>query len=139
MAVDATIAHPAHLSTTEPQPEYFLRGLGLLELHGEEILRSYQGGGHYLIPSGTEANRLYEVRVGVRPERSRCECVGFGHHRHCSHVVCATLAHKKSAVCDGCGRRFRHRDLVEVQESLTYFEGDLLCYGCAAGSDADVL
>ena len=52
---------------------YHLQGLGLYEPHGEEILSSYQGAGHWLVPSGTETCRLYEVRVGARRERDRCE------------------------------------------------------------------
>lgn len=123
-----TVAHPAPEST--PQPGYVLRGLGLFELHQDVILEGYQGAGRWLIPSGTVADRLYGVRAYARPDRSRCECVGFAHHKHCSHIVCATIARKKSAVCDGCGRRFRHRELVEVtedHESLTWFPGDRLC------------
>jgi hypothetical protein len=44
-----------------------------------------------------------------------------------------------TAVCDGCGERFPRGELVEVQESLTYFAGDLLCSECWHGSDAVVL
>jgi len=130
-----TIARSGQESTTEPQPGYVLRGLGLFELHGDEVIAGYQGGGRWLVPSGTVDSRLYEVRVGTRPERSRCECVGYGHHKHCSHIVCATEARRKSAVCDGCGGRFRHRELVEVtedHENLAWFVGDKLCrQGCA--------
>ncbi len=49
------------------------------------------------------------------------------------------LAASRLCPCAGCSGRFHGRDLVEVQESLTYFEGDLLCPGCYGGSDADVL
>jgi hypothetical protein len=130
--IDQKSSAPAHPYT--PEPAYVLRGLGLFELHAGEILASYQGGGKYLVPSGTAANGLYEVRVGTRPERNRCECRGFGTHRHCSHVVAAGRVAKKSAVCDGCGIRTWRRDLVEVtedHESLTWFVGDLLCRPCA--------
>jgi hypothetical protein len=44
-----------------------------------------------------------------------------------------------TAECAGCGRRFHRGELVEVQQSLTYFEGDLLCEECWRGSDAVVL
>ncbi len=128
---------PAHPSTPETAPAYVLRGLGLFELHADDILASYRGGGKYLVPSGTAANGLYEVRVGVR--RNRCECRGFASHGHCSHVVAAGRVAKKSAVCDGCGARTWRRDLSEVQESLTYFAGDLLCRSCRRDSDAAVL
>ncbi len=125
--VTATEAPPT------PEPAYVLRGLGLFELHRDEILHSYRGAGRYIVPSGTEANGLYEVRVGTRPERNKCECRGFAGHNHCSHVVAAGRVAKRSAVCDGCGERRWDRQLVEVTEdhdSLTWFVGDRLCGGC---------
>ncbi len=130
--IDTTVAHPAHESTPENIPAYVLRGLGLFELHAGEILASYQGGGKYLVPSGTTANGLYEVRVGTRPERHRCECKGYQSHKHCSHLIAAERVAKRSGVCDGCGERVWSRDLVEVgDDSLTFFEGDELCRPCA--------
>ena len=116
----------------EPVPGYVLRGLGLFELHAEEILAGYQGGGKWLIPSGTVADRHYEVRVGVR-RPSTCECIGHRHHSHCSHVEVARLAAKKSAVCDCCGHRRWDWELVEVTEDdelLSWFPGDSLCLTC---------
>ncbi len=126
-------------STPETAPSYVLRGLGLYELRADEILDSYRGGGRWLVPSGTDAGNVYLVRVGTRPERHRCECRGFSSHRHCSHVVAAERTAKRSGLCDGCGVRTWRRDLSEVQESLTYFAGDLLCRSCRRDSDADVL
>ncbi len=49
----------------------------------------------------------------------------------CKHTSAARYVKAKTATCSGCSERFRHRDLVEVQESLTYFEGDLVCLECA--------
>jgi hypothetical protein len=43
-------------------------------------------------------------------------------------------AKPKTAPCDGCGKRLPLRDLLEVHdwhESLTFFEGDLICEECA--------
>ncbi len=131
-----SLAQPAHPSTPEPQPAYVLRGAGLFELHRDEVLTGYQGAGKWLIPSGTEAGRVYEVRVGIRPERNRCECTGFHHHDHCSHVVCAGMARKKSAVCDCCGERHYWPQLTEVTEEdelLAWFAGDRLCSTCVPG------
>ena len=54
-------------------------------------------------------------------------------------VVRAVLPAAKLRSCAGCSGRFHGRDLVEVRESLTYFEGNLLCPDCRDGSDADVL
>ena len=131
-----SLAQPATQSTREPEPQpaYVLRGLGLFELHKDEILAGYQGGGRWLIPSGTARDRRNEVRVSsTRPERQRCECVGFQHHNHCSHLVCATIAHRRSAVCDACGERRWWTELQEVQEEdelLAWFPGDRLCNSC---------
>ncbi len=133
--IDTSVPKVQHPTT----PGYVLRGLGLFELHADEILDSYRGGGRWLVPSGTDAGNVYEVRTGTRPERNRCECRGFSSHRHCSHVVAAERVAKRSGVCDGCGERVWRRDLSEVQESLTYFAGDLLCRSCRRDSDADVL
>ncbi len=129
-----SIAPPAHQSTPEPQPAYVLRGAGLFELHREDL--EYLGGGRWLVPSGSESGKAYEVRVGTRPERNRCECTGFQRHGHCSHVVCAGIARKKSAVCDSCGERRWWPQLTEVQEDdglLAWFPGDRLCDDCRPG------
>ncbi|MDP9454634.1 MAG: hypothetical protein M3Q60_02360 [Actinomycetota bacterium] len=129
--IDISVPKVQHPST--PEPAYVLRGLGIFELHADDILASYQGGGRYIVPSGTEANGMYEVRVGTRPGRNRCECRGFASHKHCSHVVAAGRVARRSAVCDGCGERRWDRELLEVTEdhdSLTWFPGDLLCRGC---------
>ncbi len=131
LLIDQSVPKVQHPSTTEPA--YVLRGLGLFELRADEILGSYRGGGKYLVPSGTEANGMYEVRVGTRPGRNRCECRGWASHGHCSHVVAASRVAKKSGVCDSCGERRWDRELVEVTEdhdSLTWFVGDRLCGGC---------
>ncbi len=135
--IDTSVPKVQHPTT--PEPAYVFRGLGLFELYAGEILGSYRGGGKYLVPSGTEAGNLYEVRVGTRPERSRCECRGWASHKHCSHVIAAERVAKRSGMCDGCGVRTWRRDLSEVQESLTFFEGDLLCRSCRRDSDAVIL
>ncbi|MDP9478427.1 MAG: SWIM zinc finger family protein, partial [Actinomycetota bacterium] len=114
-------------------PDYVLRGLGIVAVAQDLILDSYQGGGRWLVPSGSDPGRHYEVRVGSHPKRNRCECRGFGSHGYCSHVVAASRVAKKSAVCDSCGTRRWWHDLVEVGEddaSLTWFPGDRLCKAC---------
>ena len=48
------------------------------------------------------------------------------------HVTAARYVKAKTATCSGCSERLRHRDLYEVGgDSLTFFEGDLVCIGCA--------
>jgi hypothetical protein len=110
------------------------RGRGLFETYRDEL--EYIGGGTWLIPSGSDLSKGYEVRVGTRPERSRCECIGYERHGHCSHLICAQLAHRRSAVCDCCGERRWWSELTEVQEEdelLAWFPGDRLCAHCVPG------
>jgi hypothetical protein len=130
--IDQTIARPGQESTREPEPAYVLRGHGLFEIHRDEL--TYIGGGRWLVPSGSKEGLAYEVRVSTtRPERQRCECTGFMHHGHCSHLVAARIAHRRSAVCDCCGERRYWPELQEVQgedELLTWFPGDHLCRTC---------
>ncbi len=140
-----SLAHPAHPVPEEAAgefehvssivarslPDYARRGRGLFETYREEL--EYLGGGRWLVPSGSESGKLYEVRVGTRSRRDSCECTGFRHHHHCSHVVCAKLAHKRSAVCDGCGERRWWKNLTEVHEEhdvLAWFVGDRICSTC---------
>lgn len=124
--IDQSLAQPARTST----PDYVWRGRGLFEAYKEEL--QYLGGGRWLIPSGTVADKAYEVRVGIR-RPSSCECIGYQHHGHCSHIVCAELAHRKSAVCDACGERCYWPELRMVEEEdglLSWFPSDVLCADC---------
>ncbi|MDP9439048.1 MAG: hypothetical protein M3P49_09915 [Actinomycetota bacterium] len=120
---------PEHPSTREA------RGLALYRDHGDEIRFER---GVWLVPSLSEATTVYEVRLGTRGASCECRDHGF-RHVDCLHIHAATVARAKTRECAGCSGRFRSRDLVEVQESLTYFEGDLLCRSCWHGSDAEVL
>lgn len=127
--IDQSVPKVQHHSTRES------RGIALYRDHADEITFSE---GVWLVPSQRDATSLYEVTIGRRGDV--CECADFEHRGlACCHIVAATIARAKTATCAGCGERAMCRDLVEVQESLTYFEGDLLCPACRHGSDADVL
>ncbi len=129
-----TTKNSASQRATTSTPDYVWRGVGLFTAYCEEL--AYLGGGRWLVPSGSESGKTYEVRVGTRPEHNRCECVGFQRHEHCSHLVCAGIARKKSAVCDCCGRRRWWSQLTEVHEDdglLAWFPGDVLCEDCVPG------
>jgi len=116
--IEKSLAHPAPQST----PDYVWRGRGLFETYREEL--QYLGGGRWIIPSGSAVGRLYEVRVGTRPERNCCECTGHQRHGQCSHVVCADIARKNSAVCDCCGgRRAGGRSLPRFRKMMTCLRG----------------
>ncbi len=89
------------------------------------------------VPSSEAASKMvYLVDLGLES----CSCEDFRRREEpCKHVYGARTVRAKTAPCDGCRRRFAHRDLIEVtedHESLTFFEGDLLCEECAIGAGA---
>ena len=58
----------------------------------------------------------------------------------CAHIFAALVARAKTRRCAGCSEPTPRRDLIEVREdheSLTYFEGDLLCEDCALNAGVD--
>ena len=121
----ARIAQPAPLDTRE------LRAVALAGEYLEEIALSHRGG-VYTIPS-LHGDHGYTVTYTARNEACSCRDWEFGHT--CYHVLAAAVIRAKTGVCSGCGRRFRHRELVECacgnHDDLTYFDGDLLCPSCA--------
>ena len=108
-----------------------LRALALAEERFEEIALSHRGG-RYTVPS-LHGEHTYDVIYTRDSESCSCRDWELGHT--CYHVLAACIVRAKTGVCSGCGRRFRHRDLVECVEGnhddLTYFDGDLLCRTCA--------
>jgi hypothetical protein len=142
------------------------RGLRLFEEHGGDIERLE--GDTFLVPS-CSGSSFYRVRYGGLEESCECKDWEFGGGRRpCKHLIATALlfAARRSGIrvrtisvagdpfkaaarakrskastaeCAGCGQRFHRGELVEVQDSLTYFEGDLLCRGCWQASDAVVL
>ena len=121
-----TIAQPRTVPNTRE-----LRALALAGEHFEEIAASHRGGA-YAVPS-LHGEHSYTVTYTAREESCCCPDWQFGHT--CYHVLAAAVVRAKTGVCSGCGRRFRHRDLVELTEgahdNLTYFDGDQLCPACA--------
>ena len=98
----------------------------------------------YTVPSSDPGSR-YTVEYGA--DRETCQCTDYQVHRgevSCKHLIAVALLfakkrRTKTRTCAGCSGRFRGRDLVEVQDSLTYFEGDELCRSCWHGSADDIL
>jgi hypothetical protein len=122
-------------------------------------LMTKTGADTYEVPSCSTDER-YTVQYGGALES--CTCTDYGVHRGeiaCKHLTAVGIMHAarrsgvreirlmaaacgdpfsyaaKRDVCSGCGRRFRHQELVEYVEDnhdeLTYFDGDLLCPACA--------
>jgi hypothetical protein len=111
------------------------RALKLFEERADEFERIAPD--VYLVPSSAGSGRCF-YRVDYALET--CECPDYTHHpgRACKHILVVGILHAKRRVrrvrCEGCGRRFAYRELLEVQdwhESLTFFEGDLICEACA--------
>jgi hypothetical protein len=121
----ARITHPTTLDTRE------LRALALAEWRFEEIALSHRGG-LYTVPS-LHGGHSYDVTYTAREESCGCKDWELGHT--CYHVMAAAVVRAKTGICAGCGARFQHRELTECIEGnhddLTYFDGDLLCQGCA--------
>jgi hypothetical protein len=92
----------------------------------------------WLVPPQHDATSVYEVTLGRRGEF--CECKDFEYRSPaggCVHIIAATLARAKTALCDYCNARVPRRELVEVHEEHTAWahgarEGDRFCRECAA-------
>jgi hypothetical protein len=86
--------------------------------------------GTWFVPSENGCS-YYAVRLG-RVEA--CECADYEHRRgRCKHIHAASIAHAKSAICSCCGHRVLNRflsEVVEEDELLGWFVGDLLCADC---------
>jgi hypothetical protein len=102
------------------------RGIALAIEHFDEIVRvapwewevpNSAGTGFYLVNLKTETCNCPD-----RPPEDETD----------KHVVAAKYKKARTAICVGCGGRFRHRDLFDVgEDSLTFFEGDVVCRECA--------
>jgi hypothetical protein len=138
------------------------RALALYQERGHEI--EYVGFDHWRVPATRKdsslASDFYTVLYGEH-EACSCKDYQFGRgKRACKHLLAVGILHAKRrrltvsvagdpfvaaarscryAECAGCRQRFHRGELAEVQDSLTYFEGDLLCEECWHGSDAVVL
>jgi hypothetical protein len=87
--------------------------------------------GAWMVPSATDADTVYAVRLGPVPS---CECADHTYRgSHCLHITAATIAQAKSRTCSCCGSRVLSRFSTEVHEEhelLAWFPGDVLCADC---------
>ena len=121
-----SLQHPA------PPTTRFERGLALAQERFEEITRVAPW--IWSVPSCSGASGAVHA---VNLKHGTCSCPDRTPAGETDkHVTAARYVKGKTATCSGCSERLRHRDLYEVGESLTYFEGDLLCPECWGGSDA---
>lgn len=113
-----------------------LKGVRIALEHFEEIAASYKRGGVYTVPS-ERGGKSYTVVYSRRDERCECKDFEFGHV--CKHLYAVAVVAAKTGVCAGCGKRFRHRDLFDVSDSLTFYEGDRICGRCADRTASEVI
>lgn len=104
----------------------------------EWILNNYQGRGQWRIPSRSEPGHWHLVLVNSK--KQHCSCKGYLHYHSKRgtpdfHIRVAKLAKKRSATCVGCLKRFLYSDLYEVIDSLSFFEGELVCLDCCGACD----
>jgi len=121
----ATTEHP-------PQEIRHSRGVAIATNRLEEIKKLAPG--TYSVPA-SKSSEAYVVTVKPVEACSCPDSLYSGHRCKHRHAVLHML--KKSGVCEGCGVRRWNEDLLEVVDSLTYFEGDMICSGCAAGTASE--
>ncbi len=113
------------LAQPAPQTTRFERGITLAQEHFEEITRIAPW--IWSVPSATGAG-VHAVNL----KTGECSCEDRKPAGETDkHVVAARYKKAKTATCIGCGGRFRHRNLYDVgEDSLTFFEGDVVCREC---------
>ncbi len=120
-------------TTTEHPPQEIRRsrGIAIATNRLREIKKLSTG--CYSVPA-SKSSEAYVVTV--RPVEA-CSCPDslYSGHR-CKHRHAVLHMLKKTGVCEGCGVRHFNRDLIEVLDSLAYFDGDRICGDCLAASDA---
>jgi hypothetical protein len=114
-------------NSVAPPSTRFERGIALAQEHFEEIVRVAPW--IWSVPSAT-GDGVYACNL----KTGECSCEDRTPAGEVDkHVVAAKYKKAKTATCIGCGGRFRHRDLYDVgEDSLTFFEGDILCGSCAS-------
>ncbi len=114
-----------------PQEIRRSRGAAIAASHLREIKQLAPG--TYSVPA-SKSSEAYVVTV--RPVEA-CSCADslYSGHR-CKHRHAVLHMLKNTGVCEGCGVRHWNEDLLEVCDSLAYFDGDRICGDCLAASDA---
>ena len=121
-------------TTTEHPPQEIRRsrGVAIATNRLEEIKKLSTG--CYSVPA-SKSSEAYVVTVKPVEACSCPDSLYSGHRCKHRHAVLHML--KRSGVCAGCGVRHWNGDLLEVVDSLTFFEGDMVCSGCAAGTASE--
>ena len=132
--IESSVAQPTRTTTTEhsPQEIRYSRGIAIATNRLKEIKQLSPG--CYSVPA-SKASEAYVVTV--RPVEA-CSCEdSLRRNVRCKHRHAVRYMLRKSGVCAGCGVRHWNEYLFEVVDSLTFFEGDMVCRGCAADTASD--
>src|SRR5215213_12014092 len=113
MTTTISVPEPTRTDTREA------RGLRLAQERFEEIALSHRGG-RYTVPS-LHGGHHYAVTYTARVESCQCKDWDLGHT--CYHILAAAVVRAKTGICSGCGRRFRHGELVGCIEGLGNADG----------------
>ncbi len=127
--IESSVAQPRTTHTEEDARHS--RGAAIATNRLKEIKKLSPG--CYCVPA-SKSSEAYVVTVKPVEACSCPDSLYSGHRCKHRHAVLHML--KKTGVCEGCGVRHFNRELFEVVDSLTYFDGDRLCGDCLAASDA---
>ncbi len=123
-------------TTTEHPPQEIRRSRGAAIAASRLREIKQLSPGCYSVPA-SKSSEAYVVTVKPVEACSCPDSLYSGHHCKHRHAVLHML--RKSGVCEGCGVRHWNGDLREVVDSLTFFEGDMICSGCADGTASETL
>jgi hypothetical protein len=121
-------------TTTEHPPQEIRRSRGIAIATNRLKEIKQLSPGCYSVPA-SKSSEAYVVTV--RPVEA-CSCEdSLRTGNRCKHRHAVLHMLRKSGVCEGCGVRHWNEYLFEVVDSLTFFEGDMICSGCAAGTASE--
>ncbi|MGI8541144.1 MAG: hypothetical protein ACR2N0_15445 [Rubrobacteraceae bacterium] len=135
--IESSLAQPTRTRTGEThtaEDARRSRGIAIAANHLREIKKLSPG--CYCVPA-SKSSEAYVVTV--RPVEA-CSCPDslYSGHR-CKHRHAVRYMLRKSGVCEGCGVRRWNEDLFEVVDSLTFFEGDMVCRECADATASETV
>ncbi len=123
-------------TTTEHPPQEIRRSRGAAIAASRLREIKQLSPGCYSVPA-SKSSEAYVVTV--RPVEA-CSCEdSLRRNVRCKHRHAVLHMLKRSGVCEGCGVRHWNEYLREVVDSLAYFEGDMICSGCADGTASETL
>ncbi|MGI8541192.1 MAG: hypothetical protein ACR2N0_15705 [Rubrobacteraceae bacterium] len=123
-------------TTTEHPPQEIRRSRGTAIATNRLKEIKQLSPGCYSVPASKPSEAYV---VSVRPVEA-CSCEdSLRRNVRCKHRHAVLHMLRKSGVCEGCGVRHWNGDLREVVDSLTFFEGDMVCRECADATASETV